>query len=47
MLGVTVLCLFFMLTGWTLSRREAAGFLVLYAGYLGYLFTNGNMPLPA
>ena len=37
LLGTTLLLGLFLRTGWTLKRWEGGVFLVLYAGYVGYL----------
>lgn len=37
LLGTTALLALFLRTGWTLKRWEGGVFLVLYAGYVGYL----------
>jgi len=39
--GVMLLCSILLLpvlrTGWTVSRKEGAMYLLIYAGYIGYL----------
>ncbi len=44
MLAATVILVPFLLTRWRLTRREGALFVLLYCGYIAFLYVSGHVP---